>query len=76
MRWLLPALSVLSLATLSACGVPSGPPLVSAQSPAGTGMVNDQSEPQPPGSLPPGAATSGPGVGQSQPSYLQRSFRL
>ena len=71
MRWLLAG-----LLGLASCGAPNGPALVSAQTPPGTGLVNSQSEPQPAGSLPPGAATSGTGVGQSQPSYLSRTFRL
>ncbi len=70
------AAALLLLLGVSACGIEAGPPLVSAQSPPGTGMVNDQSEPQPPGSLPPGAATSGTGVGQTEPSLLQHTFRL
>lgn len=48
-----------------------GAPLVSAQSPPGTGQVNSASEPQPVGSLPPGAAgmpQSGPFA--TQPNYL------
>ncbi len=70
MRWPLPLLVLPLLVLLAGCGRPTGPALVSAQSPPGTGMVNDNSEPQPPGSLPPGAANPGPGVGATQPSYL------
>lgn len=58
-------------ATLCGCGqVGRGPDLVSAQTPPGTGAVNAQSEPQPQGSLPPGAAVAGPGPGATQQSYL------
>ena len=63
------------LAMLGGCEViQQGPDLVSAQTPPGTGLVNDASEPQPPGSLPPGAAVSGPGPGATQHSYLTRTF--
>lgn len=63
------------LAVLGGCGiVQQGPDLVSAQTPPGTGLVNDASEPQPPNSLPPGAAVSGPGPGATQRSYLTRTF--
>jgi hypothetical protein len=41
---------------LAGCGEPGGPPLVSAQTPPGTGLVNSAMEPQPINSLPPGAA--------------------
>ena len=70
----IPALA--ALLGLAACGVAPGPPLVSAQSPPGTGALNTQSQPQPLGSLPPGAATSGSGVGQTWPNYLQGTFRI
>lgn len=67
---------VLTLLTvLGGCGViQQGPDLVSAQTPPGTGLVNDASEPQPPNSLPPGAAVAGPGPGATQHSYLTRTF--
>ena len=59
------------LALLGGCEViQQGPDLVSAQTPPGTGVVNDASEPQPPNSLPPGAPVSGPGPGATQRSYL------
>jgi len=60
-----------ALLALGGCGaIGRGPDLVSAQTPPGTGNVNDASEPQPPGSLPPGAAVSGPGPYATQRSYL------
>ena len=59
---------------LAACGEPGGAPLVSAQYPPGTGMVNSQSEPQPINSLPPGAANIAPGPGATQPNYLSWTF--
>ncbi len=63
------ALAVLIL--LGGCdAVGRGPDLVSAQTPPGTGIVNAASQPQPPNSLPPGAAVSGPGPGAAQRSYL------
>ena len=62
---------LVALLALGACGsIGRGPDLVSAQTPPGTGYVNDASEPQPLGSLPPGAAVSGPGPYATQPSYL------
>ena len=62
---------LVALLALGGCGaIGRGPALVSAQTPPGTGNVNDASEPQPPNSLPPGAAVSGPGPYASQPSYL------
>lgn len=67
---------ILTLLTLlGGCGaIQQGPDLVSAQTPPGTGLVNDASEPQPPNSLPPGAAVAGPGPGATQHSYLTRTF--
>ena len=59
---------------LAGCGEAGGPPLVSAQYPPGTGEVNSKSEPQPLGSLPPGAANIGPGPGGFQPNYLSWTF--
>ncbi len=59
---------------LAGCGLPASPPLVSAQFPAGTGVVNDASEPQPLNSLPPGAANYSPAPGGTQPNYLNRTF--
>ena len=62
---------LVALLALGACGfIGRGPDLVSAQTPPGTGNVNDASEPQPPGSLPPGAAVSGPGPYATQRNYL------
>ena len=71
MRYLL---AVLALLPLAACGVPGGPPLVSAQYPPGTGLVNAKSEPQPLNSLPPGAANFSPAPGATQPSYAAITF--
>ncbi len=63
------------LILLGGCDViQQGPDLVSAQTPPGTGLVNDVSEPQPPNSLPPGAAVAGPGPGATQHSYMTRTF--
>ena len=68
-------LALALLALLGGCGIiQQGPDLVSAQTPPGTGLVNDASEPQPPNSLPPGAAVSGPGPDATQRSYLTRTF--
>ena len=71
------ALAALLAAGAALCGctgigaqIGRGPDLVSAQSPPGTGPVNDQSEPQSQGSLPPGAAVSGPGPFATQPNLL------
>jgi hypothetical protein len=64
------------LLALAACGAPNGPPLVSAQSPPGTGVVNAASFPQPLNSLPPGAANYSPAPGGTQPSYASLRFRL
>jgi hypothetical protein len=69
--------AVLSLLlALAACGVPNGPPLVSAQFPPGTGVVNSQSIPQSINSLPPGAANYSTAPGGVQPSYATLGFRL
>jgi len=68
------ALLLPALLGLAACGVPSGPPLVSAQFPPGTGSVNANSVPQPLGSLPPGAANLSTAPGATQPSYGQITF--
>jgi hypothetical protein len=68
-------MALAALTLLGGCSViQQGPDLVSAQTPPGTGLVNDASEPQPPNSLPPGAAVSGPGPGATQHSYLTRTF--
>ena len=56
------------------CGMPGGTPLVSAQYPPGTGLVNNQSEPQPINSLPPGAANISPAPGATEPNYLSWTF--
>jgi hypothetical protein len=61
-------------AALAGCIAPGGAPLVSAQYPPGTGVVNAQSEPQPLGSLPPGAANSGRGPGAAQGNGLSWTF--
>ena len=55
-------------------GQPGGPPLVSAQSPPGTGIVNDNSEPQPLNSLPVGAANISSAPGATQPNYFSWTF--
>ncbi len=59
---------------LAGCGEPMAPPLVSGQTPPGTGNVNAASQPQPLNSLPPGA--EGLGRGMIQPTYLSRTFSL
>ncbi len=51
-------------------GVPGGAPLVSGQSPPGTGLVNGRSQPQPLNSLPPGAAN----LGNGGPTEVQRNY--
>lgn len=68
------AICLLPLAALAACGLPEGPPLVSAQFPPGTGVVNANSEPQTLNSLPPGAANLGSGPGATAPNFL--SFKI
>lgn len=73
MRWAVAALALLSV---SACGVaPTGPALVSAQYPPGTGMVNVNSPAQSENSLPPGAANVAWVPGGFQPSYGSLTFR-
>ena len=63
------------LPLLAGCSVThGGGPLVSAQYPPGTGAVNDQSQPQPVNSLPPGAANVSPAVGATQPNYAAFTF--
>jgi hypothetical protein len=64
------------LLALTACGAPNGPPLVSAQSPPGTGVVNANSPAQSANSLPPGAANFSRAPGAVQPSYGSIGFRL
>ena len=59
---------------LAGCGGPGGAPLVSAQYPPGTGVVNANSEPQPLNSLPRGAANFGTAPGAYQPNYLAWTF--
>ena len=59
---------------LAGCGQPRGIPLVSAQFPPGTGMVNANSEPQPLNSLPPGAANNSTAPGATHPNYLAWTF--
>ena len=68
--------SLLLLLALAACGMPNGPPLVSAQSPPGTGLVNAASEPQPINSMPPGAGNYSSAPGGIQPDYGSVAFRL
>lgn len=67
-------LALLGCLALAACGEPTAPPLVSAQYPPGTGSVNVNNEPQPLGSLPPGAANLSHAPGGMQPSYLTHTF--
>lgn len=62
------ALCLLPLA-LAGCGEPLNQPLVSAQSPPGTGVVNSASEPQPVNSLPPGAANLSSAPGATEPNF-------
>jgi hypothetical protein len=64
------------LLALAACGVPNGPPLLSAQFPPGTGVVNAASTPQPLNSLPPGAANYSSAPGGTHPNYATLGFRL
>ena len=73
MRWVMLPL-LLPLFT-GGCGTLDGPPLVSAQFPPGTGVVNGASEPQPINSLPPGAANGGTAPGAVQGNGLSRTFR-
>lgn len=65
-------LALLSALLLAGCGEPGGPPLVSAQSPPAVNAANTQ--PQPQGSLPDGAAGVGPGA--VHPNYVGWTFRL
>ena len=60
---------------LAGCAPPTNPPLVSAQSPPGTGSTNVNSEPQPIDSLPPGAANISRAPGATQPNYGSWTFR-
>lgn len=72
----MPRCAVLALVLLLAgCGVPGGPPLVSAQTPPGVGLVNSNYEPQPIDSLPPGAEGLGrPTPFTTAPDYLSYTF--
>jgi len=63
-----------AILAVAGCGEPGGAPLVSAQYPPGTGVVNSASEPQPINSLPPGAANAGTAPGATQPNYLSWTF--
>ena len=77
-RMLAPRLGLfvlLPFLALTACAAPSGPPLVSAQYPPGTGLVNSHSEPQPLNSLPPGAANFSRAPGAVQFNYGSLTFR-
>lgn len=56
---------------LSGCAAPGGPPLVSAQTPPNQSA---NSEPQPLGSLPPGAAVAGAGPNAAHPDYFSYTF--
>ena len=67
-------LSLVPLAAIAGCSLPSGEPLVSAQFPPGTGDVNANSEPQPLNSLPPGAANYAATPFATQPNFL--SFKI
>jgi hypothetical protein len=64
------------LLALASCGAPNGPPLVSAQYPPGTGLVNAASTPQPLNSLPRGAANFSRAPGGVQPDYASMALRL
>ncbi len=67
----LAALAVAVAALLSGCGDPGGPPLVSAQTPPNQ---SSNSEPQPLGSLPPGAAVAGTGPNAAYPDFFSYTF--
>ena len=69
-------LAALTLLPLAACGAANGPPLVSAQFPPGTGMVNVNSPAQSENSLPPDAANVANVPGGFQPSYGSLILRL
>lgn len=63
------------LLLLAGCGEPGGPPLISAQTPPGVGLVNSNYEPQPITSLPPGAAgLAQPSPFATAPNYLSYTF--
>ncbi len=59
------------LGLLAGCGVPVGPPLVSAATPPNQ---SSNSEPQPLNSLPPGAAVMGRGPNAAHPDYGAVTF--
>ncbi len=63
----------LVLLLLTGCGEPGKAPLVSAMSPPGQGR---NTEPQPIGSLPAGAATTGPGPNATHPAFGTLTLKL
>jgi hypothetical protein len=65
----------LVLLGLAACAPPTSPPLVSTQSPPGTGLVNAHSPLQTLNSLPPGAANLAPGPFATAPDYANITLR-
>ena len=65
-------LVLLACLGLGGCGSYGGPPLVSGQFPPTT--LSSNSEPQPIGSLPPGAENFGTAPGAYQPSLLSWTF--
>ncbi len=60
---------------VAGCAAPSGPPLVSTQSPPGTGVVNKNSPLQTLNSLPPGAANLAPNSVLQAPDYASITLR-
>jgi hypothetical protein len=72
MRFILAALPLLALA---ACAEPYNPPLVSTQSPPGTGIVNDNAPLQTLNSLPPGAANLSHAPGGTWPDFASIKLR-
>ncbi len=65
--------ALVCLLSLAGCNARfGGPPLISGQSPAAAQSHN--SEPQPPGSLPPGFAGVGGGPNATAPDYASITF--
>ena len=69
-------LALLATFSIGACAAPYGPPLVSAQYPPGTGVVNVNSTVQSLNSLPPGAANLSRAPGATAPDYLSGTIRV